>query len=67
VEIYEPVSSPPFKEKLAKLPLTCSYHLNPFPKKNSEWVITLKFEKFKVGRLVNGTVCQGGYLQVSSN
>ncbi|CAG0923150.1 unnamed protein product, partial [Notodromas monacha] len=64
VDIYEQVSSPPVKDRVLGQPITCTYHLNPFPKKNSEWAITLRFEKFKVGSLVNGTVCSGGYLQI---
>lgn len=45
-------------------PLTCWYRFRSFRGAPRDWVLRLRFTKFKVGTLINATHCDGGYLQV---
>ena len=47
-------------------PLTCWYRFRSFRGAPRDWVLRLRFKKFKIGTLINSTYCDGGYLQVST-
>lgn len=65
VDIYVDVASPEVTLQNRGQPLTCWYRFRSFRGAPRDWVLRLKFNKFKVGNLVNATHCEGGYLQVS--
>lgn len=44
--------------------MTCTYRFRSFRGAPRDWVLRLRFKKFKVGQLVNATLCEGGYLQI---
>ena len=46
-------------------PLTCSYRFRAFRGTARDYILRVRFKKFKVGTLVNATTCAGGYLQVN--
>ncbi|CAG9863820.1 unnamed protein product [Phyllotreta striolata] len=65
VEIYEDVSSPEVTEANFGKPMTCWYRFRSFRGTPKDWILRIKFNKFKIGNLLNATHCEGGYLQVS--
>lgn len=65
VEIYEDVSSPEVTQANRNRPLLCTYRFRSFRGAPRDWVLRLRFKKFKVGTIVNATHCAGGYLQVN--
>ena len=65
MDIYVDVASPEVTSQNRGQPLTCWYRFRSFRGAPRDWVLRLKFNKFKVGNLVNATHCEGGYLQVS--
>lgn len=65
VDVYGDVSSPEVTSQNRGQPLTCWYRFRSFRGAPRDWVLRLKFNKFKVGNLLNATHCEGGYLQVS--
>lgn len=64
VEIYEDVSSPELTNANRNRPLLCTYRFRSFRGAPRDWVLRIRFKKFKIGKIVNSTHCQGGYLQV---
>lgn len=66
VDIYEDVSSPSMSAEIWGKPLTCWYRFRGFRGAPKDWILRVRFKKFKVGTLVNATTCLGGYLQVSA-
>lgn len=46
-------------------PLSCWYRFRAFRGTPRDWILRVRFKKFKVGVLENATTCSGGYLQVS--
>lgn len=67
VEIYEDVSSPEVTPDNVGKPMICSYRFRSFRGTPKDWILRIKFNKFKVGTLVNASHCEGGYMQVSQN
>lgn len=65
VDIYVDVASPELTKLNRNRPLTCWYRFRSFRGAPKDWVLRLKFKKFKVGTLINATHCDGGYLQVT--
>lgn len=64
VDIYDDVSNPPVTSETRGKPLTCWYRFRAFSKNAKDYILRVRFKKFKVGHLVNATTCIGGYLQV---
>ncbi|KAJ8729869.1 hypothetical protein PYW07_016907 [Mythimna separata] len=64
VEIYEDVSSPPVTSENFGRPLTCTYRFRAFRGSPKDWILRIRFKKFKVGTLINGTTCHKGYMQI---
>lgn len=64
VEIYEDVSSPDLTNANRNRPLLCTYRFRSFRGAPRDWVLRIRFKKFKVGNILNATHCDGGYLQV---
>lgn len=64
VDIYEDVASPEVTNQNRGRPMTCWYRFRSFRGAPRDWVLRLRFKKFKVGTLVNATYCEGGFLQV---
>lgn len=46
--------------------MLCSYRFRSFRGTPKDWILRIRFKKFKVGVLVNATTCDGGYMQVRS-
>lgn len=67
VEIYEDVSSPELTHLNRNRPLLCTYRFRSFRGAPRDWVLRIRFKKFKVGNILNATHCDGGYLQVNSS
>ncbi|XP_058796323.1 cubilin [Phymastichus coffea] len=65
VEIYEDVSNPSVQADNWGKPLTCWYRFRAFRGTPRDWILRVRFKKFKVGTLVNATTCLGGYLQIA--
>jgi hypothetical protein len=65
IDIYEDVASPELTNMNRGRPLTCWYRFRSFRGAPRDWVLRLRFRKFKVGNLLNATHCEGGYLQVN--
>lgn len=65
VDIYEDVSSPELTNANRNRPLVCTYRFRSFRGAPRDWVLRIRFKKFKIGKILNATHCQGGYLQVS--
>lgn len=65
VDIFEDVSSPEVNSLNVGRPLTCWYRFRTLKGAPRDFVLRLRFKKFKVGTLQNATHCEGGYLQVS--
>lgn len=66
VDIYEDVASPELTNLNRHRPMTCWYRFRSFRGAPRDWVLRLRFKKFKVGTLLNATHCDGGYLQVNN-
>lgn len=64
VEIYEDVSSPDLTSANRNRPLLCTYRFRSFRGAPRDWVLRIRFKRFKVGNILNATHCGGGYLQV---
>ncbi|XP_046604705.1 cubilin-like [Neodiprion virginianus] len=64
VDIYEDVSSPAVTAATWGRPLTCWYRFRSFRGTPREWILRVRFKKFKVGVLANATTCVGGFLQI---
>uniref|UniRef100_A0A1B6CMX3 CUB domain-containing protein n=1 Tax=Clastoptera arizonana TaxID=38151 RepID=A0A1B6CMX3_9HEMI len=64
VDIYEDVSSPELTPENAGYPMTCFYRFRSFRGTPKDWILRIRFKKFKVGTLVNSTYCHNGYLQI---
>ena len=64
VDIYEDVASPEVTNQNRGRPMTCVYRFRSFRGAPRDWVLRLRFKKFKVGTIVNATHCDGGFLQV---
>lgn len=65
VDVYEEVSSPILTDANRNRPLYCTYRFRSFRGTPRDWVLRLRFKKFKIGNIINATHCSGGYLQVS--
>ena len=65
VDIYEDVSSPELTPENIGKPMTCWYRFRSFRGTPRDWILRIRFKKFKVGTLVNATHCHMGYMQVS--
>uniref|UniRef100_T1JBM8 CUB domain-containing protein n=1 Tax=Strigamia maritima TaxID=126957 RepID=T1JBM8_STRMM len=63
IQISEEVSTPEVTSANRGRSLTCWYRFHMDPQQ-SDWIITIRFHKFKVGRLVNATTCEGGHVQI---
>ncbi|KAH1016431.1 hypothetical protein HUJ04_007651 [Dendroctonus ponderosae] len=64
VDIYEDVSSPELTPENLGQPMTCWYRFRSFRGAPKDWILRVKFNKFKVGNLVNATHCEGGFMQI---
>lgn len=64
VDLYEDVSSPAVTSTNWGKPLSCWYRFRSFRGTPRDWILRVRFKKFKVGVLENATTCSGGYLQV---
>jgi hypothetical protein len=64
VEIYEDVTSPEVTGDNFGKPMTCWYRFRSFRGTPKDWILRIKFNKFKVGVLLNASYCEGGYMQV---
>lgn len=64
VDIFEDVSSPEVTNQNIGRPLTCWYRFRTLKGAPRDFVLRLRFKKFKIGTLLNATHCEGGYLQV---
>lgn len=65
VDIYEDISSPKLTPENYGKPMHCWYRFRSFRGTTPrEWVLRIRFKKFKFGILVNATDCAGGYMQV---
>ncbi|XP_001607708.1 deleted in malignant brain tumors 1 protein isoform X1 [Nasonia vitripennis] len=64
VEIYEDVSSPVVTSESWGKPLTCWYRFRAFRGTPRDYILRVRFKRFKVGILVNATTCMGGYMQI---
>jgi hypothetical protein len=67
VEIYEDVTSPEVNSINEGKPLTCWYRFRSYRGTPRDWILRIRFKKFKVGNLVNASTCSGGYLQVGQS
>lgn len=64
VEIYEDVSSPEVTPENFGKPMNCWYRFRSFRGTPKDWILRIKFNKFKVGRLLNASYCEGGFMQI---
>lgn len=64
MDIFEDVSSPEVTNQNIGRPLTCWYRFRTLKGAPRDFVLRLRFKKFKIGTLLNATHCEGGYLQV---
>ncbi|KZC05700.1 Dorsal-ventral patterning tolloid-like protein 1 [Dufourea novaeangliae] len=64
VDIYEDVSSPAVTATNWGKSLSCWYRFRAFRGTPRDWILRVRFKKFKVGVLENATTCSGGYLQI---
>lgn len=65
IDIYQDVTSPEVTDANRNRPLFCTYRFRSFRTAPRDWVLRLRFKRFKVGTLVNATHCEGGFLQVT--
>uniref|UniRef100_A0A1B6LN30 CUB domain-containing protein n=1 Tax=Graphocephala atropunctata TaxID=36148 RepID=A0A1B6LN30_9HEMI len=64
VDIYEDVFSPEVTSENVGKPMTCWYRFRSFRGTPKDWILRIRFKKFKVGTLLNATHCDNGYMQV---
>ncbi|XP_071516762.1 LOW QUALITY PROTEIN: cubilin-like [Panulirus ornatus] len=65
VDIYEDVSSPELTRQNRYGPLSCWYRFRVTkPALKDDWVIVVRFRSFKVGRVLNATHCENGYIKI---
>ncbi|XP_055855909.1 uncharacterized protein LOC129919100 [Episyrphus balteatus] len=64
VDIFEDVTSPDVTNQNIGRPLTCWYRFRSLRGSPRDFVLRLRFKKFKVGTLINATHCDGGFLQI---
>ncbi|XP_050540622.1 uncharacterized protein LOC126905181 [Daktulosphaira vitifoliae] len=64
VDIYEDITSPEVTPFNIGKPLYCSYRFRSFKGTPKDYILRIRFKKFKFGVLVNGTYCQGGFMQI---
>ncbi|CAD7088052.1 unnamed protein product [Hermetia illucens] len=64
VDIYEDIASPELTSLNQGRPLTCWYRFRSLRGMPRDWVLRIRFKKFKVGTLINATHCDGGFLQI---
>ncbi|XP_019867043.1 uncharacterized protein LOC109596034 [Aethina tumida] len=64
VDIYEDVASPEVTQDNFGKPMTCWYRFRSFRGTPKDWILRIKFNKFKVGSLLNASHCEGGYMQI---
>ncbi|XP_050422167.1 uncharacterized protein LOC126834351 [Adelges cooleyi] len=64
VDIYEDIISPEVTPFNFGKPLYCSYRFRSFKGTPKDYILRIRFKKFKFGVLVNGTYCQGGFMQI---
>lgn len=64
MEIYEDVTSPDLTNENRNRPLLCTYRFRSFRGAPRDWVLRIRFKKFKIGNILNATHCDGGFLQV---
>lgn len=65
VDIYEDISNPKLTPENHGKPLHCWYRFRSFRGTTPrEWVLRIRFKKFKFGTLLNATECSGGFMQV---
>lgn len=64
MDIYEDVSSPEVTQDNVGRPMTCWYRFRSFRGTPRDWILRIRFKKFKVGTLVNATTCHMGFMQV---
>ncbi|XP_001946071.2 uncharacterized protein LOC100161930 [Acyrthosiphon pisum] len=64
VDIYEDITSPEVTSSNFGKPLYCSYRFRSFKGTPKDYILRIRFKKFKFGVLVNGTYCQGGFMQI---
>ncbi|KAG5325618.1 TLL1 protein, partial [Pseudoatta argentina] len=64
VDIYEDVSSPAVTPANWGKPLSCWYRFRAFRGTPRDWILRVRFKKFKIGVLENATTCRGGHLQI---
>ncbi|KAJ9589341.1 hypothetical protein L9F63_017446, partial [Diploptera punctata] len=55
VDIYEDVSSPEVTPENIGKPMTCWYRFRSFRGTPRDWILRIRFKKFKVGTLINAT------------
>ncbi|CAG0888686.1 unnamed protein product [Cyprideis torosa] len=66
IDVYEEITSPEVTRENRNRPLSCWYNFRPFRSTDpKQWVISIRFKRFKVGHLLNDSYCAGGYLRVS--
>ncbi|KAI5723733.1 hypothetical protein M8J76_010192 [Diaphorina citri] len=63
VDIYEDISSPEVTPETYGRPMTCWYRFRAFRGTPRDWILRIRFKKFKVGTLINATHCHNGYMQ----
>ncbi|XP_025419112.1 uncharacterized protein LOC112689555 [Sipha flava] len=64
VDIYEDITNPEVTPLNFGKPLYCSYRFRSFKGTPKDYILRIRFKKFKFGVLINGTYCQGGYMQI---
>jgi len=67
VDIYEDVSSPEVTNLNYGRPMSCWYRFRTLKGAPKDFVLRLRFKKFKIGSLLNATHCEGGFLQVRTS
>ncbi|XP_053988279.1 uncharacterized protein LOC128881351 [Hylaeus volcanicus] len=64
VDIYDNVSSPAVTSANWGKPLFCWYRFRGYRGSPRDWILRVRFKKFKLGVVENATTCSGGYLQI---
>lgn len=63
VDIFQEVKCPEVTNENRGKPMFCWYSLKTKPSAK-DWIISIRFNQFKVGRLANSTTCLYGYVQI---
>lgn len=63
IRVNQDVSTPPVTNISRNKPLLCWYQFHLGPDRD-DWIISIRFYRLKVGRLVNSTTCTHGYIQI---